>query len=588
MASRGKYLRIMVRFALAALLVLGVFLLRRYTVEALEWYGVGRGYATFLGLVAIATLLFRFSPPGTKVSETEGRVVWGILAGACGLLFTLFYLHDIVYNPLVLFGEWRSSSATSVRIWEKLSSGSLLPPPGYNLGMGYLYLPLYALVGESVCAVKGLYLACWTLAVGTLTAVWWRQYRYEGALSILLVVSTLAYGLAALRDYKWHAVAALLTATLFWVMSRIERKKGIGGYLLLACMLAAGIVCYHACIAYVVFAALYLLLGRESRPGGKCGIWMGGRGVGLLALIAVAAAAAWMCRGFFSHRLADQLRWTFAGGLGSWNTKFHLVTFLSLFFEKTSPVASLALVIGLGAGIADFRREWIARFSTTGFLVIGLAVMITFPFTDISHANCIIMFVFLVMAYGIYSVLTRIPWVMARQIAIVLLAWCLARQEYALYETHFWNNGCQKLYPENYNMQGVVALYDLRMSETPSKGVIFFPGRGVEAAAGGFGWWIHDDVFAMREYSPWGCTLRYFRSLEGLRRGVESLMAARAGTCSPIKAYISTAVGRKSLDEALRGLSYQCNEITYFEREWRSRIPVYKLVIYSADGGATE
>ncbi|MCX6354743.1 MAG: hypothetical protein NTZ78_07565 [Candidatus Aureabacteria bacterium] len=588
MTSWRHCLWIMGRFALAALLVWGVFLFRSYMLTMpCEWHTVARAYAALLCFIAIATLFFRLSPPQTKALGTEGRVVWGVLAGACALLFALFYLHDIAYNPLVFFGEWRSSLTSTRIIWNKLSTGSLIPPSRYHLGMGYFYLPLYALLGESIWAVKLLYLACWTVAVGILTVIWWRRYGYEGALSILLVASTLAYGLAALRDYKWHIAAALLAAALFWVASRLERRRGPGGYLLLVGTLAAGIVCYHGCVVYILFMIVYLLLGRESHAGSERGSWTGARGVGLLALIAVAAAAAWACSEFLSGRVVEQLTLIYGGGRWSWNLSHILCTFLSIFFAQTGPVASLALVIGLGAGIADFRRDWIARFSTTGFLVIFAALMLTFPFNDISHANCVVMFVFLIMAYGIYSVLTLIPWTIARQIVVVLLAWCLVRQEYPNYEKYFGVNEQMGCY-FGYNMQGVVALYDLRISESPSEGVIFFPAPGMDVAKGGFGEPVHDEVLTMREYFPWKSTLRYFKSLEDLRRGIEGQMAEPAGKPGPIKVYISTAVGRERLGEALHGLNYRCTEIAYFEREWRRRFAAYKVVINASEGGAVK
>ncbi|MEJ2746157.1 MAG: hypothetical protein P8123_10815, partial [bacterium] len=141
-----------------------------------------------------------------------------------------------------------------------------------------------------------------------------------------------------------------------------------------------------------------------------------------------------------------------------------------------------------------------------------------------------------------------------------------------IFKAYFWSNGCHAIEP-------VVALYDLKMSENPFRGMIFFPADGVSPERGGFGsfYW---EIIATREYSTWFSSLRYFRSLEGLRRSVEALMTTPAGKRGTIKAYVSTSVDRKKVDEALRGLNYRCDEVAYFAQEWRSRIPVYKLVIY--------
>lgn len=566
------YLGIAAWFLLIALLFLGLLSFR----ERMPWYnggwtGVGKGAAVFFGLVALAGMLFRFSPSEARVLDGEGRVVWGLLAGACGLLFASFYLHDFVYNSPVLWGEWRSALVSSQRIWDTLSAGSLMPPPMYNIGMGYFYLPIYALIGESILATKVLYLVFWTLALGMTAVVWRRWHGCEGALSFLVVVSTLAYGLAAERRYKWHAVAALLVAALFWLASRLERRRGITTHFLFACALAAGIVCYHGCRVYLVFVLVYLL-GTSSIV--RRGNWMW---IVPSALIAVAMAA--LCE-----------RWIFGGGSGfigilrgyraggrSAYPSFIPETFLDLFFRKTGPVASLALVLGLGAGIADFKRNWIAAFSTAGFFLLGSALMATFPFTNIDEANYIVMFVFLVMAYGIYSIVIRIPWTIMRQAVMLLTVWCLARQEYPLYGEFFWSNGC-------YAMPPIVALLDLKMTETPFKDAVFFPRDGVGPAQGGFGsfWW---EVSMMREYTTWFSALRYFDSLEDLRRGVDALMVESDGKRGAIKAYVATTVDREEIDEALDGLNYRCDEIAYFAREWRVRIPVYKLVIYTARPG---
>lgn len=558
-------------FLMIALLFLGLLLFRKYMPWFnAGWGGVKKGGAIFLGLVALAGILFRFSPSKAEAPAGEGRVVWAILAGSFGLLFAYFYLHDFVYNPPVLCSEWRSALVSSYRIWQKLSAGSLLPPPIYNIGMGYFYLPIYALIGESIWAAKVLYLVFWTLAIGMMTIVWWRWYRYEGALSFLVIVSTLAYGLAVERRYKWHAIAALLVAVLFWLASKLERRRRFRVYLLFAGALGAGIVCYYGCRVYVVFAIVYLLGSSAiARRFNWTGVW----GIVPLTLIAVAAVALCECYLFWGNTgFIGILRGYRAGGQSNYPS-FIPETFFDHFFRKTGPAASLALVLGLGAGIADFKRSWIARFSTTGFLLLGLALVATFPFTNIDEANYIVMFVFLVMAYGIYSVIIRIPWTIVRQVVMVLLVWCLARQEYPLYEEFFWCDGCYAIPP-------MVALLDLNMTGTPSRDVVFLPGDGVEPAQGGFGsfWW---EVSMMREYSAWFSSMRYFKTLDDLRRNVEALMAAPAGGRGVIKAYVSTAVDREEIDEALEGLNYRCYEIAYFVREWRARIPVYKVVIYN-------
>jgi hypothetical protein len=439
----------------------------------------------------------------------------------------------------------------------------------YNIGMVYFYLPIYAFIGESICAAKVLYLVFWTLAIGMMTVVWWRWYRYEGMLSFLVIVSTLAYGLAAERRYKWHTVAALLVAVLFWLASKLERRRGIMVYFLLAGALAAGFVCYYGCRMYVLFVIIYLLASFSIVRHDS---WMGRWGVVPLALVAAVAMALFeRCVFGASTGFMGILRGYWVGGQSAYPS-FIPATFLDLFFRKTGSAASLALVLGLGAGIAEFKKSWIARFSTIGFFLLGLALLITFPFTNIDEANYIIMFVFLVMAYGVYSVLIRVPWTVVRQAVIVLLVWFLARQEYPLYETFFWCNGCHSGPP-------IVALLDLKMSGTPVKDVVFLPEDGLKPEQGGFGrfWW---EISMMREYSAWFSSMRYFKSLEDLRRSVEALMPTSAGKRGAIKAYVSTSIDREKINEALDGLNYRCDEITYFEREWRARIPVYKLVIY--------
>lgn len=202
--------------------------------------------------------------------------------------------------------------------------------------------------------------------------------------------------------------------------------------------------------------------------------------------------------------------------------------------------------------------------------MISMVIILTTPFHDIGHGTYIIMFVFLVMAYGIYSFLIRIPWTIVRQIAVVSLLWTLALQEYPIYEREFWTiHG-------SYIVGGCIALYDMKVSKISSKDIVFFPGGGVEATEGGFEGETFNNGFQKREYSYLSPSIRCFRSLEGLRRGMESLITTpKHGS---IIAYLSTSVSPKELDDALWGLDYQCYEVSYFEREWHGKVSVYKLV----------
>ena len=568
-----NYLRTAAWFLLVALLFKSVLLFRKYAPWIHDhWNEVGKGFAIFLVLIALSAMLFWLFRPKTKVAETEGQAVWYILAVACGLLFAIFYLHDITYNPLVLWGEWRSSIGAAIRIWNNLSVGSFYPPSIYNIGMGYFYLPLYATFGESIWAAKIMYLVCWILALSALTVVWKRWYGNEGMLSVLVIVSTLAYGLAVQRNYKWHVISVLLVATMFWIISQIERHQRVIGYLFLLIALSFGIICYYICFIYLIFMIFYLLLGHESRPVINP-IWAR-QNIVFFILIAITVVFYIGVPPFFSPSFLPafmkQLR--ISGHLtGNRLTfpSFYSATFLELFFKKISSMASLTLVLGLGAGIVNFKKDWIARFSIVGFFVISMVIMLTTPFHDIAHGNYVIVFVFLVMAYGIYSFLIRIPWTIVRQIVVVSLAWYLVWQEYPIYEANFWSNGC-------YALPGVVALYDMKMSEISHDKVIFVSGRGTEEA---FPFELFSDVSPTYEYSYLSRKLLCCRSLEGLRPAIESLITTPAAKHGSIKAYLATSVDRKHLDEVLKGLHYLCYEISYFEQEWHGKVPVYKLVI---------
>lgn len=568
-----NYFRTLAWFLLVALLFKGVLLFRIYALQIHHnWNETGKGYAIFLGLIASSAMLFRLFRPESKAPSTKGQSTWCILALACGVLFMVFYLHDIVYNPLILCGEWAHSTWSAANIWERLSRGVFIPPPAYNIGIGYFYLPLYALVGHSIWAAKALYLVCWILSLCILTVVWKRWYGNEGMLSMLAVVSTLAYGLAVQRNYKWHVIAVLLVATLFWIVSRLERRPRFIEYLYLIGVLVVGTVCYHNCIVYTIFISVYLLARFKCGSGAKRNIWIGVAGIWFLILSCITAAYLWKHYGWFDRGAIRIIKQWYSGGKILYPPLFP-ATYLYLFFKETGSIASLTLILGLGAAIVDCRKEWIAKFALIGFLMISVALMLTFPFSDTSQGNNIIIFVFLVMAYGIYSFLTRIPWTIVRQIAVVSLLWALTLQEYPCYEAYYWNDGCHPF-------PGAVALYDLKMSRIYPEDVIFFPGLDVKAAEGGiFSYELYSNGFRKREYASLSRSIRCFRSLEGLRLGVDALMEQPTFERGTIKAYLSTAVDREKLSEALDGLNYLCYEVSYFEREWHGKVSVYKLVI---------
>ena len=226
----------------AALLVLGIyFFIKQHPWQSHGWRGIGWSYLYFVCFVLLGIALLKWIQPVNVPSTRYGRMAFGFLAAGMVFLFVFKYLQNIDCFPVVLCSEADNASVSSVKIWNRLSGGSLVPPKGYNLGMGYLYLPLYAIWGKSIWATKILYVVCWTLSMLAIAAVWWCEYRHEGLLSILLVISTLSYGLAIERRYKWHIVSVLLVASVFWVISRVEHRKRWYHYPLLGIVLTAGI-----------------------------------------------------------------------------------------------------------------------------------------------------------------------------------------------------------------------------------------------------------------------------------------------------------------------------------------------------------
>lgn len=573
----------------------GLFLFRHHRPwMSGGWRGIAQAYASFFALIALGTVALRALPPSPRLLATMRRGVLYAAAAGLAALYALNYLSDLEYNPLVVWGEWAIAFKGAEELWERLGRGVYSPPSNYKIGVGYLYLPLYALFGPCIAALKALYLACWTWAVLALARVWKRERGWEGLFSILLVVSTLAYGRAIERTYKWHVMAAYLSAALFCAASSLDRRRAVAGFLLLAGALGFAIVGYHGCAVYLVFLAVYGLCAAAcASPARKLRPWV--RTVLLLGAAAAVVALVYLWpetlfrhfEWFFRQRVVRELSGIYAYGRFALNFMQIAQSFFVVFFQRMGPLASSALVAGLAAALVDFRRAWDARFITTGFWLLWALTMALYPFNNLDEANYLVIFVYLAMAYGVHAGLVRIGNPALRLCAVVAFGACLAWQEETIYGFYYRNN-CVCSHPDNRDTQGVIALYDMRKFEDPEASVVFFPAPGIPGAQGGLGSAVHSVVLPMHEYAAWNGKIRYYESIASLRRLVRGALTARRGSRDRVVAYASPALDRQEMKRDLAGVRYLLSEVAYFQEEWGVRVPVCKFAFLGVEPLAPE